>query len=356
MWGIQRNRLRKQLSARRGQLERALETALLEEQEPLAVSRLADALKAARTAEQRFTRPRLHAIMLVLFLAFFVVSLIGIGIFVKLPIATIHLDVLATAVSVEAAERGSLGSGMSPSLRNIDSFPVKSLLIELASGGSDFEVIEHDRAEIAGFEVHGNARIRLWYEKPGCMSTKVFEPRATGEATGIAIFLVFPFGGSSVYPPPEKHFLGEGSVMTFCAPKDVRPFLLGPASALSLTHEYEHDNLARTTSSIVSGTVEIAGTSEARSLTPNDRVILDELDRAWLVLYRDSEAFRVSISGKVVAAQIKGNSPVNYSSEALIPNLLVFLTQSPTALLISLAVGLFGVFWNGVKILRGRMD
>ena len=356
MSGIQRNRLRKHLSARRGQLERALETALLEKQEPLVVARLADALKAARTAEQRFTRPRLHAIMLGLFLAFFVVSLIGIAVFVKLPIATIHLDALATAVSVEAAERGSLGSGMSPSLRNMDSFPVKSLLIELPSGGSDFEVIEHDRAEIAGFEVHGNTRIRLWYEKPGCMSTKVFEPRTTGETTGIAIFLVFPFGGSSGYAPPEKHFLGAGSVMRFCAPRDVRPFLLGPVSALSLTHEYEQDNLASTTSSIVSGTVEIAGTSETRNLTANDRVILDELDRAWLVLYRDSETFRVAISGKVVAAQTKGNSPVDYSSEDLIPNLLVFLTQSATALLIGLAVGLFGIFWNAVKILHGRMD
>ena len=293
--------------------------------------------------------------MLGLFLAFFVVSLIGIGVFVKLPIATIHLDALATAVSVEAAERGSLGSGMSPSLRNMDSFPVKSLLIELVSGGSDFKVIKYDRAEIAGFEVHGNTRIRLWYEKPGCMSTKVIEPRATRATTGIAIFLVFPSGGSPVDAPPEKHFLGVGSAMEFCAPKDVWPFLLGPVSALSLTHEYEQDNLARTTSSIVSGMVEITGTSGARNLTPNDRVILDKLDRSWLVLHRDSEAFRVSISGKAIAAQIKGNSPFNYSSEDLIPNLLVFLTQSPTALLIGLAVGLFGIFWNAVKILHGRM-
>ena len=330
--------------------------ALLEEQEPQSVSRLADALEAARIAERRFTRPRLHAILLGLFLAFFVVCLIGIGAYFKLPLATVHLDVFATAVSVEAAEHGQLGAKFSPSLRSVDGFPVKSLLIELATGGDDFEVIEHLRAEIAGFEVDGNTRVRLWYEKPGCLSAKVLEPRATGVATGITVFLVFPFGGNSVYPQPEKHFLPQGSFITFCAQKVVRPFLFGPASALSLSHEFEQDTIERTTSSIVSGTVEIAGTSEVHNLTPNDRVILNELERAWFVLHLDSEAFRVSISGKAIAAKIKGNSPVNYGSEDLIPNLLAFLTQSPIALLISLAVGLFGIFWNTVKILHGRTN
>gem|GEM_PF-6531908 len=328
----------------------------MEKQEPGVVCQFADALKAARAAEQRFARPRLQAVALGLFLAFFVLSLMGIGVFVKLPIATIHLEALATAVTVEAADRSSLGSRRSPPLKSMNSFHVKSLLIEIASDESEFEVIMRDHAEIVRFEVIRNTRIRLWYEDPGCMSMKVLKPRTDSNTTGVVATLVFDVGGDSADALVDEYILGEGSAMRFCGRKGIRPFLFGPTTALSLTHEYEEDNLGSTTSSMVEGVVEIAGSSEARILTSNDRVILDELDRAWILLHRDAEAFRVSISGKVVAAQIKDNSPVNYSSKNLIPNLLVFLTQSPAALLIGLAVGLFGVFWNTVKILYGRFE
>ena len=188
------------------------------------------------------------------------------------------------------------------------------------------------------------------------MSMKVLKPRTGGETTGVVVSLVVGVDGNPEDALVDEYILGEGSAMRFCGRKEVRPFLFGPATALSLTHEYEEESLESTISSIVEGVVEIAGSSEARNLTPNDRVILDELDRAWILLHRDREAFRVSISGKVVAAQIKGNSPVNYGSKDLIPNLLVFLTQSPAALLFGLALGLFGAFWNTVKILYGRLD
>ena len=64
----------------------------------------------------------------------------------------------------------------------------------------------------------------------------------------------------------------------------------------------------------------------------------------------------MSLSGKVTAAEIRGNSPVDYGSRDLIPNLLVFLTQSPAALLVTLSVGLFGILWNVARVLYWRAD
>ena len=354
MPAICRKQVRVQLAARREQLERALETALLEKQEPLAVSRLADALEAATIAERRLTRTRRHQSLFLLFVAIFVVSLLGIGVFVKLPIAPVHLNALATAVRVEAAGRGFVGSDLAPPLSNMNEFPVTSLEIEIASTEGDYRFIEHGGANIADIAVYGNTRMQLWYAEPGCVSAKVLEPGTAQEDTGVSLLLVPSDDGTAVYDRPERYFLGVGSVMRFCGRKDLRPFLFGSVVALSLIHEYQRDNLSSSTSSIVSGAVELLGTTGTRSLTPNDRVILDDLVGGWLALHRDEEAFRVAISGKAIAAQVKDNSPVNYRREDLIPNLVVFLTQSHTALLVGLAVSLFGMAWNAATILLGR--
>ena len=288
MTRIRPSRIRKQLSARRREIESNLESALLENQEPVVVSQLADALKAAREAEQRFARPRLRMLSLGLFLAFVVLSLIGIVVSSRLPIATVHLDALSTALIVEAADRGALGSKRSSPLTSMDGFLVNSLVIERVSGDSTSEVVEHDGDGVARIEVHEDTRIGMWYEKPDCISMKVLKPRASGEDTGVIVTLAPHSGENANNANLNQHVLGTGSEMSFCAPKDIRPFLFGPTAALSLTREYEIDNLKTTASSIVAGMVEISGTSVSRRLTPNDRVNLDKLDRAWLVLHRDS--------------------------------------------------------------------
>ena len=344
------------LKTRRRQFERSLELAILENRPAFEIAHQAEALKAAKNTEKKYAQPRRRAIFLGLFSALAAASLVGAGFFFQISFATIQLEAHATAMTFEAAESGAYDALESPVMTSTAPFVVKRFSIESASAQNASDIIEHGRSQISSLELRRSTRIRLWYEGSNCTAMKVLEPHAVEGKTGIVVQVgVLPEPYSNAIAPGPL-YVGKGGIFRLCGQSDLEPFLIGKIAKLSLTRTYKEENPRLEMSSIVTGRVTISETSEIRPLSPNDRLVLDDLRDAWLVIQRGTKAFHLSLAGEAVKAHVRGNAPINFDVQDLIPSLLTYVTRSPLALLLSLAVGLFGMFWNILGFLHSWDD
>ena len=342
-------RKRQILRTRRQQLEKDLELALLENGQPFVIARLAEVIKAAKNIEQKYVQAHRRAIFLGFFVAAAAASLIGIGIYLKMPNAAIQLEVRATEMTFEAANSNTFHPSESVVMYSTAPLMVKRFSYESALTQDTDDIIEDRPLKIESIEIHRGTRIRSWYESPNCIAMKVLDPLTIENETGVVVQVgVLPDSYSNVIPPGPI-YVHKSEIIRICGEPDLGAFLIGPTAALALTRIYKEETPRLEMSSILTGTVAISGISKIQTLSPNDRLILDDLEQTWLVIRRDSNAFHLSLSGRATAARVMGNSPIDFDGEDLIPSLLVFATQSPLLLILSLTVSLFGIFWNAMR-------
>ena len=346
-----RNKLPGKLAkARRKELEENLESALVEHRPVDYIANMSLALQAAKAVERRYKRPNITALLMVGFSMVAAASIVGLGVSTAVPTALVELTASTTSLRFLSAHTGEFQSEEAFVMQSVRPFYVSQLdIIDPLSHDADNQMLK-GLARIEHMRVGSSTRLRLRQESTSCLVLQV-----GGKAEGTdAGWLFLQLGVMDNAPPenawPKKHHIGPGGTVRLCDISDREAFLYGMVEELAITRVYKEESPRLEMSSIIRGRASLTNTSRTWELSANDRVFIGKIKDGRLGVKRGDGAVDVFFSGETTEARIAGNDPLVRSKDNLMPSIVEFFVDSPTALFISLAVALCGVFWHAVGL------
>ncbi len=338
---------RRKLAERRIELRSKLDAALLDKNDPNLVAMLDAELQAVERAEHRLAQPHRHAtIFLWLSTTFLVVGLIGLGLSFTVSEANFRLQAQVWALTIKAASTGAYGLEERPALSSFTAFDVSSLSV-LSGGATTEDLLPVERVEEV--LIVKDTRFELVVTGEECLLIRILGTSQTD--TGAEITMGVSSEAQSKRAPVAPRQLKPGDYAEFCGAESTDPFLLGSVDEVRLTRLYRDDAPRLEASTVVEGSLLLTDVGEARELMSTDRLVLEGMRSTNLVVRRTDGVLAITLEGRVVDPKIFSAAPAIIGDD-LLPNLLTYATKSPPALLLAMAIGLFGTIWNGLKLLK----
>lgn len=337
---------RQKLAKRGDELRQKLDAALADRAELASVATLDAALLAVERAEDRIAQPRRATILLWLSAALMAVSLMGAGLYFTVPDAGFRLQAKAWAVTVTAAPTGAFGLTERPALSSFSAFDVDELRI-LSGNAASEERLPVERIEEV--RIAKDTTFELVVQGEDCLLFHILSGSQIN--SGAKITMGVTSEAQSRLPPVAPRQLEPGDYAKFCGVESVDPFLIGSVDAVRLTRVYRDDAPRLEASTIVEGSLLVTDVGENRALLPTDRLVLEDMRSTNLVVRLADGALAITLDGRAADPRIFSGAPT-LVGDKLLPSLLTYATSSPPALLLVMAIGLFGTLWNGLKLLK----
>ena len=341
------------LTRHRKNLEEKLEQALVDNDRTTDIRSLIENIDALQKYERKLHAPLRQRVLLGCFIAFAIAPLIW-SLHTRSRDVSIDINVTATEMIFDISKQTPFGAPDSLAFENLQSLKAGKLFRDFPGPNLANGVEMYKDIEIVEVRVLPSTRIRMSLDGEECGFVEIIDSDIEPSGPRLSVtFIVGRPADNRVVPDVKRIEVGTGDVLYLCNLHESHmPIFMGSVSGMEFMRIYKEDDPPLLVSTIIDGRLKISETGKTFELSPNDRLILEHLSEAQIMIGWRSGYLYVTAAGTLSSGFLRSNYPEYSEGTDLLPSVFELVAQSPFVLALSFIVGLIGTIWNVVEMRR----